>query len=199
MAKPKMLEEDRIDAGFRTRALILEIKQLSGLSAERLSEAFKNCRRGLDISGGLLRQYLTGNKPASLKRRKAIALAAEELGWNGRECRDTIYWASVTIDRGLRPGQVIYDAEDFAKRPIKRIEQDLDTLLGLGYDHLELLFIVAMKIKDLSVHHGHVDGAMSAIVSPADLPIEGFEHVDPVWMSVSFKPWHAFTPEDFNR
>lgn len=199
MARPKMPEEDRIDACSRTMALVLEVKQLSGLSAEKLSVAFKSCRRGLDISGGLLRQYLTGKKPASLGRRKAIALAAEELGWHGRECRDTIYWASVTIDRGLRPGQVIFDAEDFAKRPIKRIEQDLDTLLGLGYDPLELLFVVAMKIRGLSVHHGHVDEAMSGIVSPVDLPIEGFEHVDPVWMSVSFKPWHAVRPEELNR
>lgn len=197
MAKPKMPEEDRIDAGLRTRALILEIKQLSGLSAERLSEAFKNCKRGLDISGGLLRQYLTGKKPASMRRRKAIALAAKDLGWSGQECEETIYWAWATIDQGLRPGQVIYDAEQDAQRSLSRLEHDLDGLLSLGYDELQLLFIAAAKIRSLAPNHDR-HGVMAGIVAPASLPIDGYENTGPMWMKLTFKSLDEVTPADLH-
>lgn len=195
MARRKMSEEERLEAGSRTKALILEIKQLSGLSAERLSEAFKNCRRGLDISGGLLRQYLTGNKPASMRRRKAIALAAKDLGWSGQECEETIYWAWATIDQGLRPGQVIYDAEHDAQRPLVRLEHDLDSLLSLGYDELQLLFIAAAKIRTLAPNHDR-HGVMAGIVAPASLPIDGYENTGPMWMALTFKPLDKVTPVD---
>ena len=149
-----MSEKDRVQSCLETQKLAREVKQLSGRSADKLadelSSEFYKSGREVDISGGLFRQYLSGKSSASLKRRRDIALAAEKLGYNGHECGQTLYWAWVTLELGLKPGMVSFDLARETKGPLRKLEQALGELLDLGYDESDILFSIEMKMRTLT-------------------------------------------------
>ena len=150
MGRPRMSEQDRMQACLGTQRLIREVKLLSGWSAEKLSSELNKCSKRLDISGGLIRQYLSGKRSASLRRRRDIALAADELGCCGQECGSTTYWAWATLELGCDLDKVFVDHAQETKRSFKKLEQALGELLDLGFDELDILSSVEMKISTLT-------------------------------------------------
>ena len=141
-----MSGNDRVQASG-TQKLMREVQQLSGWGAEKLSREFYKCGKKLDISGGLIRQYLSGRSSASLRRRRDIALAAQELGCYGHECGQTLYWAWATFE--LRSDKVLSVFSRRAKetkKATKKLEQALGELIALGYDKSDILASVEMKL-----------------------------------------------------
>lgn len=149
MTRSKLSEEGRINAGLGTRALIREIKELSGLSAEKLSDALSS-RQGLVISGGLLRQYMTGNKPASPSRKRALAVAAGRLGWAGKTCEDVLFWTDPSLRAALRARQPDYDIDRRMERCVQKLDVGLNGLLELGFDTEDIEYLVVTRIQALA-------------------------------------------------
>lgn len=138
-----------IKAGLDTRALIREIKELSGLSAEKLSDALSSSH-GLVISGGLLRQYMTGNKPASPSRKRALAMAATKLGWAGKTCEDVLYWTDPMLMAALRARQSDYDVDRRTERYVQKLDGGLHGLFELGFDTEDIEYLVVTRIQALA-------------------------------------------------
>ena len=149
MTRSKLSEEARIMAGMDTRALIREIKALSGLSAEKLSDALSS-GHGLVISGGLLRQYMTGNKPASPSRKRALALAATRLGWAGKNCEDVLFWTDPLLRAALRAKQSDYDIDRRTERCVRKLDGGLNGLFELRFDTEDIEYLVVTRIQALA-------------------------------------------------
>ena len=144
MTRSKLSEEAHIKAGLDTRALIREIKELSGLSAEKLSDALSSSH-GLVISGGLLRQYMTGNKPASPSRKRALAMVATKLGWAGKTCEDVLYWTDPMLMAALRARQSDYDVDRRTERYVQKLDGGLHGLFELGFDTEDIEYLVVTR------------------------------------------------------
>lgn len=136
-------------AGMDTRALIREIKELSGLSAEKLSDVLSS-GHGLVISGGLLRQYMTGNKPASPSRKRALALAATRLGWAGKKCEDVLFWTDPLLRAALRAKQSDYDIDRRTERCVRKLDVGLNGLFELRFDTEDIEYFVVTRIQALA-------------------------------------------------
>lgn len=133
---------------MRTRALVKEIKELSGLSTEKLSEELRSGRH-IDVSAGVLRQYLTGKAPASLSRQRALALAAKQRNWAGEVCRDVEFWTSPE----LKAWCIRHPEPNLARvvdRVLLKTESGIKDLLELGFDVADVEYLVTMRIKELA-------------------------------------------------
>jgi hypothetical protein len=149
MTRSKLAEEARISAGLDTRTLIREIKELSGLSAEKLSDALSSSH-GLVISGGLLRQYMTGNKPASPSRKRALAEAATRLGWAGKTCEEVLFWTDPLLRTALRARQSDDDIDRRTERCVRKLDGGLNGLFELGFDIEDIEYLVGTRIRALA-------------------------------------------------
>ncbi len=149
MTRSKLSEEARINAGLGTRALVREIKELSGLSADKLSDALSSSH-GLVISGGLLRQYMTGNKPASPSRERALAVAATRLGWAGKTCEEVLFWTDPLLRAALRARRSDDDIDRRTERCVRKLDGGLNGLFELGFDTEDIEYLVVTRIQALA-------------------------------------------------
>lgn len=172
---PLKSDEEKLHSLSSTRALFREIKELSGCSAEQLAERLSTEAERIyvepeKISGCILRQYLGGYKPASLRRRKQVAEIALMLGWGRDVCLFTLY---------ERPyGEELYNAWPEVSQYFAWIEKGLDGLISMRVEQRQIVSDLISMITHLAKRHDQ---------PPA---LEGLVDTDngPMWMNIDLKP-----------
>jgi hypothetical protein len=203
MARPReyFSEEDRAEAGQRIALLIQEIRELSGLSSDRLALALLP---DIHLSGEIIRKYAQGKSPTSLSREIEIATAAAKRGWLGPVGKQTLEFEGFdqlindeTEELMRKAKRAMKDAE---KRAVAQLQQIMICLNSLGWNDTELVAATIVAIRKTIpsnelTHGGVID--LSQLLKK--FGIAAGDESAPVWISWRVQQLDEVTPEQLQQ